>query len=85
MADERPERGRHCLDRVTGIEPALPAWESLGEGSGAGVVLVWLVSGVRWCLGEWTDGIARGQHVVCAAAGVACGESLASSSPKPTR
>ena len=28
MADKRPELGRHCLERVTGIEPALSAWES---------------------------------------------------------
>ena len=27
MADKRPELGRHCLERVTGIEPALSAWE----------------------------------------------------------
>jgi hypothetical protein len=27
-ADKQPELGRHCLERVTGIEPALSAWES---------------------------------------------------------
>jgi hypothetical protein len=28
MTDKRPELGRNCLERVTGIEPALSAWES---------------------------------------------------------
>ena len=28
MADKRPELGRHCMERVTGIEPALSAWEA---------------------------------------------------------
>ena len=28
MAGKRPELGRHCLERVTGIEPALSAWEA---------------------------------------------------------
>jgi hypothetical protein len=29
MADKQSELGRHCLERVTGIEPALSAWEAL--------------------------------------------------------
>jgi len=33
MADKRPELGRHCLERVTGIEPALSAWESDRSGA----------------------------------------------------
>jgi hypothetical protein len=37
MADKRPGLGRHCLERVTvrvtGIEPALSAWESDRLGS----------------------------------------------------
>jgi hypothetical protein len=28
MTDKQLELGRHCLERVTGIEPALSAWES---------------------------------------------------------
>src|SRR5437667_12571480 len=28
MAGRLPELGRHCLERVTGIEPALSAWEA---------------------------------------------------------
>src|SRR5215468_2727698 len=28
MTDKRPELGRYCLERVTGIEPALSAWEA---------------------------------------------------------
>jgi hypothetical protein len=28
MTDKRPGLGRYCLERVTGIEPALSAWES---------------------------------------------------------
>jgi hypothetical protein len=25
---KQPELGRHCVERVTGIEPALSAWET---------------------------------------------------------
>jgi len=32
MADKRPELGRHCLERVTGIEPALSAWDPTDRG-----------------------------------------------------
>jgi hypothetical protein len=28
MAGRLPDLGRHCVERVTGIEPALSAWES---------------------------------------------------------
>ena len=33
MADKRSELERHCLERLTGIEPALSAWESDRSGS----------------------------------------------------
>ena len=39
MADKRPELGRHYLERVTGIEPALSAWES--DRSGLLTALTW--------------------------------------------
>jgi hypothetical protein len=40
MADKRPELGRHRLERVTGIEPALSAWES--DRSGPLTALIWV-------------------------------------------
>jgi hypothetical protein len=39
MTDKRPELGRNCLERVTGIEPALSAWES--DRSGRLTGLTW--------------------------------------------
>ena len=39
MTDKRPELGRNCLERVTGIEPALSAWES--DRSGPLTALSW--------------------------------------------
>ena len=39
MADKRSELERHCLERLTGIEPALSAWES--DRSGSLTALIW--------------------------------------------
>jgi hypothetical protein len=39
MTDKQPELVRHCLERVTGIEPALSAWES--DRSGPLTAMTW--------------------------------------------